>query len=432
MGSRHARGHPRAQASRRPRGHRLVTDGSIVATGCDDGVCRLWDPQSGDVLRTLDDANAAVRFVRFAADGSTLLVGAYDATMRVYDTSTWTVRSQLRHPIQWERAAVQASDRVIIGSFGANPVVHPIDDDNAPSFTYGINFLAVDDTDVVVGRDDGSVMSVRPASTGAAARRLLARHTSIVNGAAFSPDGRHVASTDYRGVIHISRRDGSATTSFAAPEGGPINSVVWHPGGEMLFTAGYDGVIRRWHIEGHHRGAWPAHHSPIKSLTYSRSCDLLIAGSSDGTLSAWSDGDQAWRADDPTMVLVNSVAADDVGVIVSASRDLQVRRWDAATGALIEALPRVHRKSIKAIATTGGGDRLVSGSYDGTATLWHLHNGRWTWKRLLHHGKPGVPAVGFGNGASLGRVFTAGWDGSLAWWGVDGSLLGFSDLTGEP
>ena len=141
--------------------------------------------------------------------------------------------------------------------------------------------------------------------------------------------------------------------------------------------------------------------------------------------------EECWRGVRLDQVLVNSVAADAAGVVVSASRDLRVRRWDAETGSLIEALPRAHQKSVKSIATTAAGDRLLTGAYDGTAVLWRYSERGWSWKRLLHHGKPGVPASGFGAGATDGLAFTAGWDGSLAWWHLDGAAAGAVSLVGR-
>jgi WD40 repeat protein len=396
-------------------------DGTIVATGCDDGICRLWDPDRGTVRRTLDDAAAAVRFVRFSADGRRLLVGAYDATMRVYDTATWDVVATHRHPMQWERAAVPVGDGVAIGSFGAEPVLHPATG-TGPAPTFGINALTTTPSGdgVLVGRDDGAVVEVVFAAGRLGRARLLTRHESIVNTVAATRT--HVASADYRGVVHVSPLDGGERVICTAREGGPVNAVVWSPDGTTFHTAGYDGVIRRWSADGRQLASWRAHHSPIKSLAWSRPTGLLVAGSSDGTLSAWRDGAAAWRAGADDLVLVNAVAADDAGVVVSASRDLFVRRWDAASGALVEALPRAHTKSVKAVATSADGSRLVTGAYDGVVVSWHRGPDGWRWQRLLHHGKPGVPAVGLQPGSASGPPFvlSAGWDGSLATWTTSG------------
>ena len=401
-------------------------DGSLVATGCDDGLCRLWDPDRAIVVRTLADADAAVRFVRFSADGSRLLVGAYDATMREYDTESWLVCAEYRADFQWERAAVHADNAVVVGSFGAEVISHPDRGDRRFAATYGINGLAAAGGLVVLGRDDGSVIALDAnAPTGIRRVGTLSQHLTIVNCVAISPDARTVASADYRGIVHLVGVDGTALVTLSANEGGPINAVVWSPDGATLYTAGYDGVIRQWQADGTPLRRWTAHHSPIKSMAWSAPAALLVAGCSDGTLSAWKNGEPAWRASAPDLVLVNAVAADHRGHVISASRDLALRRWDCRTGSLLEVLPRAHTKSVKAVACNAAGDRLVSGSYDGTAVLWEQVGHIWRWRALTHHDKPGVPAVAVGtDAAGSACVLTAGWDGSLARFDVEGRLVG--------
>lgn len=395
-------------------------DGTVIATGCDDDICRLWSPETGAVVLELKDASAAVRFVRFSADGSRLLVGAYDATMRSYHTDTWTIADEYRLPFQWERAAAVAGDRVVVGSFGAAPVFHPpMHTDPVPP-TFGINALAVADGRVVVGRDDGGVVDL---ATG----RHIAQHESIVNTVAVSPNRRLVVSADYRGVLALADLvDGSVV--HVPSRGGPINSAVWNADGSVLHTAGYDGRIRTWTADGELLDDWAAHHSPIKSLAWSPADGgTLVAGSSDGTLSAWKGTAERWRAGSDDTVLVNAVAiAQAADVVVSASRDLHVRRWNLADGALLERLPRVHHKSVKGIAVTPDGGHIVSGSYDGTAVSWTRPTtferdavGGWSWRVLRLHGKPGVPAVA----VTERNLFTAGWDATVGQWSLDGRLV---------
>lgn len=393
-------------------------DGRVIATGCDDDVCRLWSPETGAVVLELKEATAAVRFVRFSADGGRLVVGAYDATLRVYCTQTWTVVAEHQLPVQWERAAVVAGDRLVVGSFGAAPVYHPPLDERPVPPTFGINTLWAGGGRLVIGRDDGRILDVLEA-------RELVRHQSIVNTVAISPDGSLVATGDYRGVLRLTDWRGGRSTEVVVGRGGPINTAVFTDDGAFVFTAGYDGHVRQWTLDGVLVDDWMAHHSPIKSIAWStRDGGTLVAGSSDGTLSAWQGRTERWRAGSDDTVLVNAVAvadADGSGVVVSASRDLHVRRWDVSTGALIERLPRVHRKSVKAIAVTRDGDRIVSGSYDGTAVAWSRSDAGagWTWRRLLLHGKPGVPAVGLDGE----QVFTAGWDGTVGRWNVAGERV---------
>lgn len=388
-------------------------DGSVVVTGCDDGIARVWDPAMGTLVRELHDATAAVRFIRFDSTGERVLVGAYDATMRLYDCATWRVLDAYSRAFQWERAGAFTNKGVVIGSFGGAPVEHPESARELP-LTYGINSISAAHSRLLVGRDDGGVVDVLRAD-------VLTQHDTIVNSVVISPDGRSVASGDYRGGVRITplTADGPPAIVTRAADGGPVNSIAWHPSGTHFFSGGYDGCVRRWDADGTCTATFSAHHGPIKSLAWSSAADLLIAGSSDGSLSAWRGEANAWRARADDLVLVNAVAcADGAGTVVSASRDLLVRVWDAATGALVETLGVGHRKSVKAIAVTHDGSMILTGSYDGTAIVWHRSSDGWSWTPLRVHGKPGVPAVAIADG----NLFTAGWNATVGRWSTSGRL----------
>jgi WD40 repeat protein len=395
-------------------------NGSVIVTGCDDGIARVWDPATGSLMRELTEANAAVRFIRFDATGARALIGSYDATMRAYECTTWSLMDSYSQAFQWERTGGFTNNGIVIGSFGAGPIEHP-PTGKPLELTYGINAIASKNSRLLVGRDDGRVVDVLRAE-------ILTQHDTIVNTVAISPDNRTAASGDYRGGVRVTPLqpgDGPTIVTRTA-DGGPVNSIVWNPSGDTFYSGGYDGCVRTWRSDGTCTDTFTAHHGPIKSLAWSASTNLLIAGSSDGSLSAWREGEEAWRARSEDLVLVNAVAcADDAGIVVSASRDLRVRLWDAATGALIETLGHGHRKSVKAIAVSSNGNLILTGSYDGTAIVWHRGSGdvggsgvrgTWQWTPLRLHGKPGVPAVALGEGA----LFTAGWNGTVGRWNLHG------------
>ncbi|HTG31588.1 MAG TPA: WD40 repeat domain-containing protein [Thermoanaerobaculia bacterium] len=392
--------------------------GRYVATGCDDGVLRVWDAATGKVLEESRATSAAVRFVRFSADGASLLAGSYDATLRVHAFPGLDLRSELSAPFQWERAAAFHQGDVIVGSFGSQPVIHkaaaPIP--HVPRYTLGINTLCVSprlDGVIVAGRDDGSVVDVRNG-------RILYTHESIVNSVAIAPPGRWIASSDYRGELKVFDLEAQEEKRAIRVPGGPINTIAWRPDGEQLATAGYDGHIRWWTPDLELVAEAEAHHGPVKSLAWSAVTGSLVAGSSDNTFSIWR-GTQKHRAMEwEGLVLVNSVACSPVEPhVATASRDLVVRIWHAETGDLLEELPQAHQKSIKAIAYSPNGRMLLTGSYDASAILWTRSGSKWHWRRLLLHGKPGVPAVAFDASAAL----TAGWDGTVGRWNLSGQLV---------
>ena len=204
-------------------------------------------------------------------------------------------------------------------------------------------------------------------------------------------------------------------------DSGPINTIVFHPDGQRLFTAGYDGAIREWTTELQLRRTTQAHGGPVKSLAWSRVADVLVAGSSDDTVSVWRDGERLAHIEQDDLVLVNGVACSPVAPhLATASRDGTVRIWHCLTGELVDSLPACHIKSVKAIAYSPDGQTLLTSAYDGLGVLWSRQtDASWRARKLALHGKPGVPAVAWAGQSAL----TAGWDGRVGRWSLKGELI---------
>src|SRR5262245_45161425 len=59
--------------------------GKIFATGSKDRTVKLWDAESGKLLRTLTGHSSDVNSVTFSPDGKTLASGSSDRTVRIWD-----------------------------------------------------------------------------------------------------------------------------------------------------------------------------------------------------------------------------------------------------------------------------------------------------------------------------------------------------------
>jgi WD40 repeat protein len=71
-------------------------DSRIIATGSDDSNIRLWDIESGELVRTLEGHQAAVQSVAWSGDGQ-WLASADDETVRVWDIESGTELAMYPH-----------------------------------------------------------------------------------------------------------------------------------------------------------------------------------------------------------------------------------------------------------------------------------------------------------------------------------------------
>jgi WD40 repeat protein len=63
-------------------------DGSLIASGGDDRVIKVWDVQTGECLRTLHGHENWIQAIAFSPDGTCIASGSNDQTIQLWDTAT--------------------------------------------------------------------------------------------------------------------------------------------------------------------------------------------------------------------------------------------------------------------------------------------------------------------------------------------------------
>lgn len=151
----------------------ISTDGRWVLTAGSDRVARIWDLSTGRERTTLRGHDGVLYGARFSHDGRLVVTSSADGTARIWDAETGRQTRSL------------VTDR-------------------------GLRTAAFDRTGarVVAGALDGSVR-IWDARSGRTLS-VLSRHTTTVNSAVFSPDGRLIlsASDDWTATIYECRTCG--------------------------------------------------------------------------------------------------------------------------------------------------------------------------------------------------------------------------------
>jgi WD40 repeat protein len=226
-------------------------------------------------------------------------------------------------------------------------------------------------------------------ATVALARALAAMHgTGITRGpanavyiAAFSPDGRWLATADYAHVIHVWNRDDGKARATLRGHANWIGSLAFSADGKRLVSASsWEASPRVWELD--RADAKPA----------------VLEGHRDGVLAA--------------------AFAADGGRVLTASLDGKVRSFDAATGRSAVVFALADRAPVR-VAFSADGRWFAEAKSDRMVRVRGIAAKRAA--RELGPVADGIASLGFD--ASGDYIFAMGREGSLHAWAVKSGQL---------
>ena len=198
-------------------------------------------------------------------------------------------------------------------------------------------------------------------------------HDGRVEGVAFSPDARMMASADDAGTVLVSLFPGPRR--FAKLEGDRFTQAAFSPDGETL-VAGSEKLVYVWRRplgEFVRKLAFPG---PVLAVTVSRNNVIFAAGGGDFAIHRWLlpklEEIEPLRGHTDEVYVVR--VSPDGAMIVSGGKDRTIRIWDAS-GTVARAL-RGRDDSVLGLAFSPDGLLLASAYGDGTVAVWHTQ----TWR----------------------------------------------------
>lgn len=95
----------------------ISPDNSILASGSSDNKIRLWNPLTGELLRTLTGHSDEVKSVVISSDGRTLISGSADTTIKIWHLGTGKLLNTLTgHSAPVNSVAVSPDGQTLISS----------------------------------------------------------------------------------------------------------------------------------------------------------------------------------------------------------------------------------------------------------------------------------------------------------------------------
>src|SRR6266850_2327626 len=364
----------------------FTSDNKLLASGSVDKTIVLWDPATGNQLRTLKGHNGTVGAIAFSPDDKLLASGSADNTIKIWDVAGVREKQTMTGHTLYVSSVAFSPDGKMLASGSGDQTAKLWDiatGRELRTLVAGPTTMAGLAVSVAFSRDGktlatgAQLVKLWDVRSGNEIRTIKVTESNapMERPIAFSYDGSMLA-TGGGGVKLWDVATGKALRTLP----GDARALSFSPDQKTL--AGSDRTeIKLWNIStGQELQTVAGSQLGVDSVAFNADGKLLAVGNSDNTVVLWDSdkrqqarvlrghvsaiADVAVSGDDK--VLASALAAGIAGI----TRNDPVKIWDPVTGQLVRSL--ITRHDGHSIGLSRDGTKLISGSHGNWVSLWNV------------------------------------------------------------
>jgi WD40 repeat protein len=373
-------------------------NGSCVATSSGDKTAKLWDLE-GNVLATYGGHKAGIGSLTFSPDGNNLVTASDDKTALL-----WKVQP-LQFPVLKHQGEVVVArflpDGKRILTASNDMTVRLWNADTTGLFKtyakvfgpgrlgntriYSLDISPDGERFVTTGTD--YTVRIWQVESGKVIKEWIEGRNQCsptdwcgaIN-ARYAPDGQHIVTSDYAGMVKIFDSHGTFLRRVQAHED-EVNGIAISLDNKRMLTGSNDSTIKLWDFESLElQKTFSDHTRAVRSVTFSDKGDQILSGSDDQTVKLWDLQGNILLTIEAHANEVRSVEfSQDMKKILTSSADNTAKIWDMK-GQLLRLLSG-HQKYLRSAYFSPKGDKIVTASGDQFALIWPSTESIYTWLR---------------------------------------------------